>query len=318
MNELKIISHFKNLTKNKLSSLKLNDDIFFDKKNKIAMSVDTYIEKKHFINFSKPDLVIKKILRSSISDLICKGVYPKYYFISAAGNKKKFSQYKLSKIIKSLNEEQKKYKIFLGGGDTVFSNNLSFSITTIGFCNEIIYRNKTKVNDDIYVTGNIGDSYMGLLILKNKLNIDHKLNKYFINSYYKPDIKYSLIKVIQKFANSSIDISDGLFLDLEKMINKQNLSYKVSLNKIPISRNLLHVLKLKKLFKKNFISKGDDYQILFTAPVSKRGIIRSYAEQSKENITIIGKIIKNKGFSSLVDFNNLDIKLKYKGYTHKF
>ena len=46
--------------------------------NRLVVSVDTYIEGVHFINFKKPDLVIKKILRSSISDLICKGVKPKY------------------------------------------------------------------------------------------------------------------------------------------------------------------------------------------------------------------------------------------------
>ena len=43
-----------------------------------------------FLDFKKPDLVIKKIIRSSISDLICKGVKPKYYFISGLVIKKLF------------------------------------------------------------------------------------------------------------------------------------------------------------------------------------------------------------------------------------
>ena len=90
--------------------------------------LDTYIEGKHFLNFKNPDLVIKKIIRSSISDLICKGSTPKYYFISASGNNKTFTKSNLLKISKSLKEEQKKYNINLGGGDTVYSNKLSFTI----------------------------------------------------------------------------------------------------------------------------------------------------------------------------------------------
>ena len=172
MHEFELIkNYFHKLSKKSKSALNLNDDVFFDKKKKLVVSIDTYIEGNHFINFKKPEMVIKKIIRSSISDLICKGVKPRYYFISGSGNKKSFSKLNLSKISKSLNQEQNKYKIFLGGGDTVFSNKLSFTITSIGFANNIIYRNNAKINDDIYVSGNLGDSYLGLLILKKKLNL---------------------------------------------------------------------------------------------------------------------------------------------------
>ena len=55
------------------------------------VSVDTYNEGVHFPNFKYPNLVIKKVIRSSISDLMAKGVKPKYYFISGSGNKKQFT-----------------------------------------------------------------------------------------------------------------------------------------------------------------------------------------------------------------------------------
>ena len=169
MNEFEIIkSYFQSLAKKNPNSKKLNDDIFYDKKNKLAVSIDTYNQGIHFLNFRKPDLVIKKIIRSSISDLICKGVRPKYYFISASGSKKHFQHKYLKLIKKSLEEEQRKFDILLSGGDTTKSNNLSFSITSIGFARQIVERNKAKINDDIYVTGNIGDSFLGLQLLKKK------------------------------------------------------------------------------------------------------------------------------------------------------
>ena len=319
MHEFDLIkNYFQKLSKKSSSSLNLNDDVFFDKKKKLVVSVDTYIEGTHFLDFKKPDLVIKKIIRSSLSDLVCKGVQPKYYFISGSGNKKTFSKSNLLKIIKSLNQEQNKYKILLSGGDTVFSNKLSFTITSIGFAKDIVYRNRAKINDDIYVSGNLGDSFLGLLVLKNKVNVNNTLAKYFINQYFKPNIQLKLVDQIKKFASTSIDISDGLFADMDKLVNSQKLSYKIDLKKIPISNNLTKLLNLKKLHKIKFISNGDDYQVLFTASRTKRGIIKKISTKLGVKITRIGTI-QNKTFkSAVVDRNNSIISIKNKGYLHKF
>ena len=319
MHEFELIKdYFQKLSKKSPGALNLNDDVFFDKKNKLVVSVDTYTEGNHFINFKKPELVIKKIIRSSISDLICKGVKPKYYFISGSGNKKSFSKSNLSKISKALNEEQNKYKIFLCGGDTVFSNNLSFTITSIGFANNIIYRNKAKINDDIYVSGNLGDSYLGLLVLKNKIKLNHSLSKYFTNQYFMPNLQLKLTVQVKKFANTSIDISDGLLTDLDKMINVQKLSYKLYLKKIPISNNLRKIIDLKKLHKINYVSNGDDYQVLFTASKNKRRIIAKIATNFKIKLTKIGTIQSVGKKFSIVDHKNKEISLKNKGYFHQF
>ena len=319
MHEFELIkNYFQKLSKKSLGALNLNDDVFFDKKNRLVVSVDTYIEGNHFINFKKPDLVIKKIIRSSISDLICKGVKPKYYFISGSGNKKSFSKSNLSRISKSLNQEQNKYKIFLSGGDTVFSNKLSFTITSIGYSNNIIYRNKAKINDDIYVSGNLGDSYLGLLVLKNKLKLNHRLKKYFTNQYFMPNIQLKLAEQIKKFANTSIDISDGLLADLDKMINNQKLSYKLFLDDIPISNNLKKILDLKNLSKINYVSNGDDYQVLFTASKNKTRIIKKIASNYRVKITKIGSIQSHVEKPSIIDDKDVKITLKNKGYFHKF
>jgi len=319
MHEFELIKkYFSKLTNKTKLSLSLNDDVFFDKTNNLVVSVDTYTEGNHFVNFKRPELVIKKIIRSSISDLICKGVNPRYYFLSASGNSKSFSKNNLSKISKSLREEQKKYNIILGGGDTVFSNKLSFTVTSVGFSNKIIYRNNSKVNDDIYVTGNLGDSFLGLLVLKNKIKLNRKLSTYFINQYYKPEIKYSLTDHLNNIATSSIDLSDGLITDLEKLTNKQKNSYRLFFDKIPISKNLNLVLNSKNLHKKNMISKGDDYQILFTSNIKNRNLIKKISSIKKIKITRIGKILNCRHKSSIIDKNGTQIKINDKGYIHTF
>ena len=181
MDEIKVINKFLTKLAYDKSSLDLKDDVFFNKKNNLVISTDTYVEGVHFIDFKKPKLVIKKILRSSISDLFCKGVKPKYYFISAAGNNLLFKKNVLKKITNSLKEEQRKYNIILAGGDTVFSKKITITITSVGFAKKIIYRKKSLINDDIYVSGNLGDSFVGLSILKKKQST--KDNNYFISKY---------------------------------------------------------------------------------------------------------------------------------------
>ena len=93
MNEFEIIYNLRKIIKNPIS-LNLNDDVAFDAKNKLVITIDTYIEKIHYLNFNKPDLLIKKVIRSSISDIISKGVNPEYLLISFSGSKKNFSKNK--------------------------------------------------------------------------------------------------------------------------------------------------------------------------------------------------------------------------------
>ena len=308
MNEFEIIDkYFSKLTKNNRGSFNLKDDIFYDYNKKIAISVDTYVDKIHFMGFKHPDLVIKKCLRSSLSDLICKGVYPKYYFIASAGNSKHFTKINLSKISKALKSEQKKFSIKLSGGDTTYSNTLSFTFVVIGYSTTLpVLRNGAKLNDDIYITNTVGDAFLGLYIIKkNKKILNHK---YFVNSFYLPNIPYKFGKKMYLFANAAIDISDGLFQDINHLIENSKFVYDLDLNKIPISVNLAKYLKKNNKNKKSFVSNGDDYQILFTAKKNKSNLIKRIAKKTNTLITKIGVIKKQ----------NIKKTIKNQGYLHKF
>ena len=319
MDEFELIkNYFQKLTKKNPSALKLNDDVFFDKKNKIVLSIDTYNEGVHYIDFKNPKLIIKKIIRSSISDLICKGVKPKYFLLSGSGNKKHFNKKNLNLISKSIHEEQKKYNIMLSGGDTSNSKISSFSIVSLGFSKNIVRRNNVKKNDDIYVTGNLGDSYIGLNILKKKIKIKNKYNNYFIRKYFLPELPIILCKYLIKIANSSIDISDGLFADLNKLINNQKIGYIVYLDKIPISKNLNNYLKNNNKKSLNFVSKGDDYQILFTSSKKNRTYIKKLAKRINLRITQIGNITNIYKQRKIISHKKHLKSLNYQGYSHKF
>ena len=318
MNEFTLISaYLKKLIKNNPNALNFNDDVFFEKKKQLVVSIDTYNEKIHFPNFLNPDFVAKKVLRSSISDLISKGVKPKYFFISASGNAKHFNSKNLKKFTLALNKEQKKFNLKLSGGDTVNSKNLSFSITTLGFSKKIVKRNNAVINDDIYVAGNLGDSFVGLQILNKKYKVNKILRNYFISKYYCPDLSIKFSNHLHRFANSSMDISDGLVSDLTKLINKQKLSYELFLDKVPISKNLSLFLNKFKKKKDKFVCNGDDYKILFTAPKSKRKFIKSLSIKMNQKVSIIGNINNYKKNKILFE-NKVKNLRNYHGYSHKF
>jgi len=319
MDEFELITnYFQKLTKNNSSALKLSDDVFFDKKSKTVLSVDTYNEKIHYLNFKKPALVIKKIIRSSISDLICKGVNPKYIFISASGNTKHFNKKNLKLISKSINEEQIKYNIKLSGGDTTKSILSSFTIVSLGLSKKIVKRCNVSAGDDIYVTGYLGDSFLGLELLKKKVTVNSNLKNYFINKYFLPDLPISITKYLFNFAKSSIDISDGLFDDLSKLINNKKIGYIINSNKIPISKNLKSYLKINNKNILKFVSKGDDYQVLFTSRKNKRNYIKNLSKRINLKITRIGSATNIKNQRIIIDGKNLQKPINYIGYSHKF
>jgi len=102
------------------------------------------------------------------------------------------------------------------------------------------------------------------------------------------------------------------------MLNDQFYSYQISEDKIPISKYLSLLVKNQKVKKSKVISKGDDYQVLFTASVCKSRIIKRTANILGIKITKIGKIISDKKKPSIIDQKGKQILLKNKGYIHQF
>ena len=320
MNEFSIIKkYFSNLSKNTRGTFNLSDDIFFDYKKKVGISIDSYVERTHFLNFKNPNLVIKKALRGAISDLICKGINPKYYFMSCSGSKKHLTHANLAKIQLALKEEQKKYNIFLAGGDTSHSNRLSITISVVGYSKKNpILRSGAKINDDIYITNTIGDAFLGSNLLKGKIKLNKKNADYFVRRFYLPILPIKFSKKIHLFANSSIDISDGFFQDLQHILSRSNLSSKIFNDKIPISSYLNSYLIRSKKNKLNFISNGDDYQILFTASKKMRNLIKKISKSTSTKVSIVG-IVKNKSISKNTKSTEKKFKFPKKlGYIHNF
>jgi len=318
MNEFQIVKKYlKPLINKNLSALNLSDDISYDSNNGLSISIDTYVHGVHFIS-TDPKKFLKKIIRASLSDLYCKGIKPKTYYLSFGLNKSFLNNLWLSKVKRILIAEQKKFNIFLSGGDTTYSSKFFASIVVLGYSKKKpVLRSTCNYNDDIYVSGNIGDSYIGLKILKKKYSFG-KMNNFFINKYYEPNLAYKFSPFLNLFATSSIDISDGLAQDLSHICNKSKIGAFINLNFLPISNECKNLIKKNKVSLKNFFTKGDDYQILFTSNLSNRKKIKNISKKTNTKISRIGRITNNNKI--LFTYNDKEFCLNDKkiGYTHTF
>jgi len=319
MNEFLIINKYlKSLSLNNSASLNLSDDIYFDKTKNMAVSMDTYVEDVHFFNSTDPKFFLKKILRSSLSDLYCKGVKPQTYFLSFALNKKYSNHLWLSKVNKILKSEQKKFDISLGGGDTTYSSKLVITITVIGFSKKkIVLRKGSSVNDDIYITGNVGDSFLGLCLIKKKMNFGIH-NNFFKKNYYEPNLPTKIFPYLGKIASASIDVSDGLAQDLSHICKLSKCGATVDLSKIPLSFAAQKIVFMKKIHLKDMFSKGDDYQILFTSKIKYRNKISSLSKKLNLRISRIGSTNNDLNINFKYKGKKLKLSATKMGYTHTF
>ena len=88
--------------------------------------------------------------------------------------------------------------------------------------------------------------------------------------------------------------------------------------KIPISRYLQNYIKNNNYKKSNFISNGDDYQILFTASDDKSRIIKNTSKKLGVKISRIGKIRPDNQKSLFICEKGQHLLLKNSGYKHQF
>ena len=83
-------------------------------------------------------------------------------------------------------------------------------------------------------------------------------------------------------------------------------------------QNLHNYLRKNHLKKSNFVSNGDDYQVLFTASADKSRIIKSISKKLGIKISIIGKIVPNNKKSSFITKKGKHLLVKNSGYMHRF
>ena len=291
---------FKKLNFNKIGTYNFENDAAYlniSSKYKTVVTTDTIVENTDFFSNDPPESIAQKILCINLSDISAMGALPKTYTLNLSISSQINYEW-LKKFSNRLNILQKKYNIYLLGGDISKSKEVSLTATLFGEAKlkNIISQKNCYLGDDIWVTGNLGNSYLGYKISKNlNIKLDNKSSLYFKNQYLYPKPCMFGSKA-HKYINSAIDISDGFFGDLSKILDGR-LGARINLKSIPISRILKKILiKQNAMIKlEDILSWGDDYELIFTSFKKNRQKLLSLSKKNRVKLSLVGSIVKKPG-----------------------
>jgi len=299
----------------------IGDDVaVLDMGNKaLLITTDILIEGIHFEkSWSNPFQLGRKAVAVNLSDIAAMGGRPRYFLISI-GLPKHLPLSFVSLLYRGLKEEARRSQVGLIGGDTSLSQKIIINICLIGEGKkgDLLFRDGAKVGDDIYVSGTLGDSALGLMILQDG-NLQRK-PKGLIKKHLFPTPRIELGQALatKHLASAMIDLSDGLLSDARHILEESRVGAQIWEESIPISR--LYRKWVRIYAKETYqiaMSGGEDYELLFTAPPNKRRRIISLARSIDHPITLVGQILPQKEGFHLVKKGGKKIPLNRLGYDH--
>ena len=295
-----INSLLKKLNFNKVGTFNFENDAAYlsnSKNYKTIVTTDSITENIDFFSNDPPESVAQKLVCVNLSDLSAMGSLPIAYTLNLSLTSKININW-LKRFTNRLLKLQKKYNFYLLGGDITKSSELCISANFFGKSKlkNILSQKKCTLGDDIWITGNLGNSYLGYRIITNsKLKINKKDEEFYKNSYLYPNpCMFGFIA--SKFISSATDISDGFYGDLNKILNKK---FGAILHKkdFLISRNLRSIISTNKskVSLEDILSWGDDYELVFTAHKKFKNLINNLGKKNNIKLTNVGTVIKDRG-----------------------
>jgi len=307
---------FKPLTNSNRAAQNLDDDVAkltTKKGEKLVVSKDVFVEGVHFLRKDGGYKIATKLLRTNISDIASAGAKPLYYLLGFSKNK--YTNHKfLQEFCRGLKDTQNEFDLSLIGGDTVYCDKMVFSITIFGTVknDRALGRSNAKVGDLIYVSGSIGDAFLGLKGMADKFL---QQRHFFPN----PRVNLGLELTKNKLSHCAIDVSDGLLADLNHICKSSKVSAIIHEEKIPFSKAAKKILKnFQDITKLDLLCGGDDYELIFTSPQKNAKKIHQLSQTLDLNLSCIGKIVEShkKHEVKLCDQSGAIVKTTKLGYEH--
>ncbi|MDA0786432.1 MAG: thiamine-phosphate kinase [Proteobacteria bacterium] len=289
--------YFAPLTNGEPGALGLRDDAAWirpDSGMELVVSADAIVSGVHFPTSTKPADVARRALRVNLSDIAAKGARPCCYTL-ALQLPDTVDEDWAAAFVSGLAGDQETYGVFLLGGDTTRTPGpLSLSINIFGQAieNKMIKRSSAGVDDDVYVSGTIGDAALGLASIMGDLAVDDAEDRAFLEGrFLQPEPRVSLGPALVGTAAASADVSDGLVADLGHICAASGVSAEIQQHRVPFSGAARRVVTDSQPLWTKLLTGGDDYEIVFTAPASARDRVISIASATGVSIMRIGRTI---------------------------
>ena len=232
------------------------------------VTTDFSLENVHFKRaWHPPESVGHRCLARGLSDIAAMGGQPLAVFLSLAFPRT-LPQSWVDGFLRGLLKLASKFEVNLAGGDTAESRDgIMADIIALGSVprGKAVLRAGARPGDRIYVTGELGASAAALDLLSG----GKRLRRSDFESHFYPTARVAVGRFLREkgLASAMIDISDGLSTDLGHICEESGVGAELETEAIPVATVGKSLRRVELQFA---LHGGEDYELLFTAPLKKR------------------------------------------------
>lgn len=254
----------------------------------IVSTVDTINENVHFPTGLPARFIGHRAMAVNLSDLAAMGAEPAWATLSLSIPDS--DEEWLAEFADGLLGLADRFGVILTGGDTV-RGPLSISVNMQGFVSpgQQITRTGARPGDAIFVTGATGDAAAGLEKLQT-----HSYSGALADKFLRPEPRVKIGMDLVGSASSAIDLSDGLAVDLGKLMKASGTAAILDLDCVLLSDNILEEMDRDRA-RNLALAGGDDYELCFTLPATKKALAREIERTHSVAITCVGEVTSGSG-----------------------
>jgi len=286
----------------------------------LLVSTDLLAEAIHFDpGFGPAHLLGRKSLAVNLSDIASMGAVPRWFFLSLA-IPAGFPLETIEGFLDGLAEQATGHDCVLAGGDTCGSKSgLLISVTIMGEQRPelILKRSGARSGDDVWVSGTLGDSALGLRLLMEDKRLGQS-DDCLLLRHLDPTPRCSLGLELAKsgLVHAMIDISDGLLADLGHICEQSGCGAEIQLAQLPLSPAFRCYADQQETFPWQLAAAGgEDYELCFTAPPCNHATIQKISKTAGVPVTVVGKVTASRQVVACLP-DGTCFKPSASGYTH--
>lgn len=240
-----------------------------------VVTSDAMVEGEHFrASTSSWADVGWKAWVSNVSDVAAMGAEPVAGLV-ALGLPPSFPLCALDALYDGMLEACAAYGTALAGGDIVSSPTAFVSVTMTGACDGApLMRSAARAGDALGVTGPLGASRGGLLLLERGAEPDSEARRSLLQAHRRPSARVDAGLALRRLGvRCAMDVSDGLAADVRKLARASGLAARVETARVPVADALAKEYGNDALEEERpgdalrlAVEGGEDYELLFAAP----------------------------------------------------
>lgn len=266
----------------------------------LVVATDTLNEAVHFPVETAPADIGWKALAVNLSDLAGMGATPAWCTLSLSLHTAQSAW--LDAFLDGFLALATQHGVALVGGDTT-RGPLSICVTAHGHVDagSALRRSGARVDDDLWVTGTLGDAAAALSQWRAGGAAEPSLRA----RLDRPTPRVGIGQALSSIANACIDVSDGLLADIGHLCDASGAGARLDVDALPASPVLqaMFTAETRRVLQ---TSGGDDYELCFAAASSQRDAIIALGAATGVPMTPIGRIVAGNDIESLVDGRHWD------------